>query len=164
MMKIKATTLAYFILIFSATSCTTYKSTVSNSTAAFYNYEIQHQGSGAGTETVKVFSYAKNEKEGIELGKLNAIRAILFKGIPNADFQKPLVTEVGAEEKFKSYFNEFLKPGGKYLKFVALSSSNLDVFTSSEQQKVGIIVTIQKDNLRKELEVANIIKALNNGF
>lgn len=147
-----------------ATSCKTYKSAVSNSTAAFYNYEIQHQGSGAGTETVKVFSYAKNEKEGIELGKLNAIRAILFKGIPNADFQKPMVAEVGAEEKYKSYFNEFLKPGGKYLKFVALSSSNLDVFTSSEQQKVGIIVTIQKDNLRKELEAANIIKALNNGF
>jgi hypothetical protein len=163
-MKNKATILAFYVLIFSATSCTTYKSSVSNSTAAFYNYEIQHQGSGAGTETVKVFSYAKNEKEAIELGKLNAIRAILFKGIPNADFQKPMVPEVGAEEKYKSYFNEFLKPGGKYLKFIALTNNNLDVFKSTEQQKVGITVTIQKDNLRKELEAANIIKPLNYGF
>jgi hypothetical protein len=147
-----------------ATSCTTYKNSVSNSAAAFYNYEIQHQGSGAGTETVKVFSFAKNEKEGIELGKVNAIRAILFKGIPNANYQKPMVPEVGAEEKYKSYFNEFLKPGGKYLKFIALTNNNLDVFKSTEQQKVGITVTIQKDNLRKELEAANIIKPLNYGF
>jgi hypothetical protein len=88
----------------------------------------------------------------------------LFKGIPNADYQKPMVAEVGAEEKYKSYFNEFLKPGGKYLKFISISSTNIDVFKAAEQQKVGITVTIQKDNLRKELEAANIIKPLNYGF
>jgi hypothetical protein len=146
------------------TSCKTYKTSQSQSTAAFYNYEVQHVASGEGTETLKVYSYAKTEKEGLEQGKLNAIRAILFKGIPGADFQKPMVAEVGAEEKYKSYFNEFLKPGGKYLKFIALSSNTIDAFKSDEMQKVGVTLTIQKDNLRKELEAANIIKPLTNGF
>jgi hypothetical protein len=146
------------------TSCKTYKTSLSQSTAAFYNYEVQHVASGEGTETLKVYSYAKTEKEGVEQGKLNAIRAILFKGIPGADFQKPIVAEVGAEEKYKSYFNEFLKPGGKYLKFIALSSNTIDAFKSDEMQKVGVTLTIQKDNLRKELEAANIIKTLTNGF
>ena len=145
-------------------ACKTYKTSVIESTAAFYNYEVQHIASSEGTETLKVYSYAKTEKEGIEQGKLNAIRAIIFKGIPGADFQKPLVAEVGAEEKYKSYFSEFLKPGGKYLKFIALSSNSIEVFKSDEMQKVGVTVTIQKDNLRKELEAANIIKTLTNGF
>ena len=145
-------------------ACKTYKTSVIESTAAFYNYEVQHIASSEGTETLKVYSYAKTEKEGLEQGKLNAIRAIIFKGIPGADFQKPLVAEVGAEEKYKSYFNEFLKPGGKYLKFIALSSNSIEVFKSDEMQKVGVTVTIQKDNLRKELEAANIIKTLTNGF
>jgi len=145
-------------------ACKTYKTSVSQSTAAFYNYEVQHVASSEGTETLKVYSYAKTEKEGIEQGKLNAIRAIIFKGIPGADFQKPLVAEMGAEEKYKSYFNEFLKPGGKYLKFIALSSNSIEVFKSDKMQKVGVTLTIQKDNLRKELEAANIIKTLTNGF
>ena len=71
---------------------------------------------------------------------------------------------MGAEEKYKSNFNEFLKPGGKYLKFISLSSNNIEVFKSDEMQKVGVTLTIQKDNLRKELEAANIIKTLTNGF
>lgn len=150
--------------ILTLTSCKTYKTVVSQSTAAFYTYEVQHVGAGEGIETVKVYSYARTEKEGLEQGKLNAIRAIIFKGIPGADFQKPLVAEVGAEEKYKNYFNEFLKPNGKYLKFIALSSSNLEVLKADDQLKVGIVVTIQKDNLRKEFEAANIIKSLNNGF
>jgi hypothetical protein len=163
MNKIPHTILAMGFLL-TLTSCKTYKTSVSESTAAFYNYEVQHVASGEGTETLKVYSYAKNEKEGVDQGKLNAIRAIIFKGIPGADFQKPLVAEVGAEEKYKSYFNEFLKPNGKYLKFIALASSNLEVLKAEDQLKVGLTVTIQKDNLRKELEAANIIKPLTNGF
>ena len=69
-----------------------------------------------------------------------------------------------SEEKYKSYFNEFFKDGGKYLKFISLTNNNIEVLEGSDRLKVGIIVTIQKDNLRKELEAANIIKALNNGF
>lgn len=156
--------LIYFVGILITYACKTYKNQVSNSTAAFYNYEVQHLAGGEGTETFKVFSFAKTEKEGINEAKLNAIRATIFKGIPGADFQKPLVTEVGADEKYKSYFNEFLKPGGKYLKFIAISSNTINVLKSDEMLKVGVTVTVQKDNLRKELEAANIIKPLNYGF
>jgi hypothetical protein len=132
--------------------------------AVEHNYEILHVSSGEGTETVKIYSFEKNKAKGIQQGKLNALRAIIFNGIPNADFQKPMISEAGAEEKYKSYFHEFFKDGGKYLKFVTLTSNNIEVIEGLGKLKVGIVVTIQKDNLRKELEASNIIKALNNGF
>lgn len=130
----------------------------------FYNYEIQHLKSDENTETVKIYSFEKKESNAFEKARINAIKAILFKGIHNSQNTKPLIAEYGAEEKYKSYFNNFFKKNGKYLKFISLSSNSSEITKEGNKLKVGIIVTIQKDNLRKELEAANIIKALNNGF
>jgi hypothetical protein len=134
------------------------------SKAAYYNFEIEHIKSNDGIETLKIYSFEKNQSKGIEQGKINSIKAILFKGIPNSQNTKPLIKEYGAEEKYKKYFNDFFKKDGKYLKFISLSSNPSDITKEGNKLKVGIIVTIQKDNLRKELEASNIIKALNNGF
>jgi hypothetical protein len=167
MKKIKIINLSYFLILiflFATSACKTYKVSNVASTAAFYDYEVEHISTGEGIETVKVYSYGKNKSDGVQLGKLNALRAIIFKGIPKADYQKPIISEAGAEEKYKSYFNEFFKDGGKYLKFISLTNNNVEVLDGSDRLKIGIIVTIQKNNLRKELEAAKIIKSLNNGF
>jgi hypothetical protein len=154
------------VVIVTISSC---KSTQISREAAYYDYEVQFIRTGAeGTELIKVFSYGDNEKDCIEATKLNAIRAILFKGIPGSGLLKPMVTEVGAEEKYKNYFNEFLKPGGKYLNYVALSSDGgidaRDRLKVGNKLKIGIVVSVQKANLRKELEAANIIRGLSSGF
>ena len=126
-------------------------------TSSTYDYEVVFIRTGvAGTELFKVFSYGRNETECIEASKLNAIKEILFKGIPGSGMQRPMISEVGVEEKNRDYFNEFFKSGGRYLNFVALSSDgsidSRDRLKVGKLLKIGIVVSVQKDNLRKQLQ------------
>lgn len=134
-----------------------------------YNYEVQFLRTGVqGTELFKVYSYCKKEEECFELAKADAIKAILFKGIPGSGIVGPMVREVGAEDKFRDYFLEFFKKGGKYLNFVSISNDGSiaeeDRLRVGKKLKIGVILLVQKDNLRKELESAGIVKKLDAGF
>jgi hypothetical protein len=138
-------------------------------TSTSYDYEVVFIRTGVeGTELFKVFSYGRNERECIEAAKVNAIKAVLFKGIPGSGLQRPMITEAGAEEKYKAYFNQFFSSGGRYLNFVALSSDgsidSRDRMKVGGLVKIGFIVSVQKDNLRKELQDDKIIKSLSSGF
>lgn len=134
-----------------------------------YNYEVQFIRTGTeGTELFKVYSYCKHEKECIESAKIAAIKAILFKGIPGSGLQRPMVSEPGGEDKYKDYFKTFFSEGGNYLNFVSISNDGSieegDRLKVGKQLKIGIVVSVQKANLRRELEVAGIIKKLSDGF
>jgi hypothetical protein len=134
-----------------------------------YNYEIQFLRTGVeGTELFKIFTYCKKEKDCFDFAKVDAIKAILFKGIPGSGLQRPMIPEAGAEDKYRDYFIEFFKPGGKYLNFVAISNdgsiSEDDRFKVGKNLKIGIIISVQKANLRRELEAAGIVKPLSSGF
>jgi hypothetical protein len=136
---------------------------------ADYNYEIQFIKTGLqGTELFKVFTYCKKEKDCIVYAKVDAVKAILFKGIPGSGMAHPMVNDVGAEEKYKDFFSEFFKSGGRYLNYVSISNDGSinenDRFKVGRQLKIGVIVSVQKANLRKELEAAGIIKKLDQGF
>lgn len=138
-------------------------------TSTSYDYEVVFIRTGVeGTELFKVFSYGRNERECIEAAKVNAIKAVLFKGIPGSGLQRPMITEAGAEEKYKAYFNQFFSSGGRYLNFVALSSDgsidSRDRMKVGRMLKIGFVVSVQKDNLRKELQDDKIIKSLSSGF
>lgn len=155
------------MIVLSFTSCKSQKGTPS--TAVFYDYEVQFIRTGVeGTELFKVFSYGHNEKECIGAAKSNAIKAILFKGVPGSGLIRPMVTEVGAEQKHRDYFEEFFRTGGKYLNYVALSGDgsidDRDRLRVGNRLKIGIVVSVQKANLRKELEAAGIIRGLSSGF
>ncbi len=137
--------------------------------AGYEEYEVQFVRVGVeGTILFKIFSYGSNEDNAINNAKRNAIRAVAFTGIPGSDLQKPLITETGAEEKYKDYFNVFLQKGGKYLNYVSLSTDGTinasDRFRVGKKVKVGVVVTVQKASLRKEFESAGIIKSLDAGF
>lgn len=132
-------------------------------------YEVQFLKDGVeGTILFKIFSYGKNENDCLTNAKRNAIRAVIFDGIPGSDLQNALVTEAGAEEKYKDYFNAFLKPNGKYIKYVAISTDGSidanDRLRVGNKIKIGIVVLVQKASLRKELETAGVIRKLNDGF
>jgi len=116
----------------------------------------------------KIYSYGKNEDASIENAKRNAIKAVLFTGIPGSDLQKPLITTPGAIETHKDYFNVFFKKGGKYLQYVALSTDGSidsdDRLRVGKMTKIGVAVLVQKAALRKEMEDAGIIRSLGSGF
>jgi len=138
-----------------------------------WKYEIECAGTGAkGTYQIKVWSYSKKPKVAIEQAKKNAVHGIIFKGFAGGQgcsSQKPLARTPSIEFDNEEFFTAFFKTGGRYMKFVSSSTDGSvgagDVLkVSKKQYKVGVVVTVQKDALRKDLEAAGIIKGLASGF
>lgn len=132
-------------------------------------YEVSFVRTGVeGTTLFKVYSYGKNENKCLENAKRNAIKAVLFNGIPGSDIQRPLVSDPQAVEVHKEYFNAFFKEEGKYLQFVALSTDGSinanDRLKVGKMLKIGFVVSVQKASLRRELEQAGVIRSLSSGF
>lgn len=137
--------------------------------SGYTEYEVQFIRVGLeGTILFKVYSYGSNENDCIENAKRNAVRAIIFSGIPGSDLQEPLITEAGAEVKYKDYFDIFFNKGGKYINYVAISNDGSieanDRYRVGKKLKVGIAVVVRKAQLRKELQAAGIIKDLGDYF
>lgn len=138
-----------------------------------WRYEIECVGIGTqGSYLVKVWSYSKKSNVAIEQAKKNAVHAIVFKGFAGTGqvcpSQKALAPEANVEDQFKSFFDSFFADGGDYMKYVSISGDGSpgpgDLVKVGKEYKVGIIVSVSKDALRKNLEAAGIIKALNSGF
>ncbi len=139
-----------------------------------FRYEVECYGTGKeGTYLVKVWSYSKKPAVAKEQSKKNAIHGVIFKGVPALNrkcvSQKPLARNPNVEQEKAEFFKDFFAEGGKYLKFVSLSNDGKpgpgDVIKSSKKEyKVGVVVVVQKDLLRKDLEAAGIIRGLSSGF
>ena len=50
------------------------------------------------------------------------------------------------------------------MKYVSMTSAQQEILKVGKEYKVGVIVSVQKDALRKALENAGVIKGLNYGF
>lgn len=134
------------------------------------NYEIECMGTGMdGTQLVKVWGFGRKPDDAIYQARKNAIHAILFKGI-NAGrpgcMTRPIVTQPGAEEMHRQYFNTFFTDGGRYLNFVSQANDgSVDrIRIDKRNYKVGVVVSVRHSALRDELESAGIIKKLGQGF
>lgn len=138
-----------------------------------WRYEIECMGVGSeGTYLIKVYSYSKRADVAIEQAKKNAVHGIVFKGfsagVQGCPAQKPLARNANIEVEKAEFFDSFFADGGKYMKFVSLTSDGSvdasDVMKVGKEYKVGVIVSVQKDLLRKDLEDAGVIRGLNSGF
>ena len=137
-----------------------------------WRYEIEVVQTGTqGSYLVKVWSYSKNPNVAIEQAKKNAVHGIIFQGFAGKSTvagQKPLTNNVNLEIEREDYFTAFFADGGKYMKFVSLSNDGAvaaeDIMKIGKEYKVGVIVSVNVQALRKDLEEAGIIKSLNSGF
>ncbi len=135
-----------------------------------WRYEVQCAGVAAdGTYLVKVYTFTKRPRVAYEQAKKNAVHAVLFKGIPGdrtsgCATQKPLCLNPNIEFEKKEFFETFFQNGGKFMKYVFESNNgNIDsgdVVKAGKEYKIGILVTVSKDLLRKDLEAAGIIRSL----
>ena len=75
-----------------------------------------------------------------------------------------MVREVGAEAKYADFFNAFFANGGEYNKYVTVTMGSQEVVKVGKEYKIGLIVSVSKDQLRKALEAAGVVKALGAGF
>ena len=83
--------------------------------------------------------------------------------------QKPLVRNPNIENEKADFFKEFFAEGGKYMKYVSVTNDGAvgagdRLKISKREYKIGVIVSVRKDQLRKDLENAGIVKGLSSGF
>lgn len=95
--------------------------------STYYKYETECLGIGfEGTQTIIAYGTGINGKEAISQSLKNGMTDLLFKGIISNNTEcnlKPIVPEVNAKDKYENYFNNFFKPDGDYLKYIAGTSS-----------------------------------------
>ncbi len=137
-----------------------------------YNYEVQIMGVGQdGTKVMKVWGYGKRVEDAIIEAKMNAVASVIFKGIPGghgAAATPAILRDPNASEKHADYFDDFFSPGGKYLKFLALTTDGMpsgqDRLKIKDGFKVAIYAQVMYDALRKQLEADGIARRLDSGF
>lgn len=137
-----------------------------------WRYDIEAAGVGTqGTYLVKVWSYSKKPKIAMEQAKKNAVHGIVFKGFvgkPGVPGQKPLASSPAIEQEKQQFFDEFFADGGKYMKYVFESTAGAvaaeDRMKVGKEYKIGVVVSVNVDALRKDLEAAGVIKGLSSGF
>jgi hypothetical protein len=135
-----------------------------------WRYEIQCAGIGAdGYYLIKIFTYSTKKKLAMEQAKKNAVHGILFKGFAadkssGCGTQKPICSNPNIEFEKKEFFDTFFADGGAYMKFVSDSSDgNIDPSDCAKvgkEYKMGVLVSVNKNELRKNLEAAGIIRNL----
>ena len=159
--------ISILIAALSLSSCATQQKM--NKDTTHFRYELECAGNGSqGSYLIKVWSYSRNPKMAVAQCKKNAVHGVIFTGFSGTNgcvAQRALSSEPGAELQYKEYFDRFFSDNnGEYMKYVSLTSSAQEIVRVGKEYKVGVIVTVQKDALRKTLEQAGIIRGLNSGF
>lgn len=132
-------------------------------------YELEGNGTGAqGTYLVKVSVLTKDKQlNSDELGRC-AVHGVLFKGFSAKELrqqhQKPLAGSAAAEAQHADFFNSFFAENGAYKNYVGEVSGSRTVIKSGKKYRVSATVTVNKEQLRKDLEKSGVIRGLNSGF
>lgn len=124
-----------------------------------YDIEPMVSATAEGSFLFKVYVYDKKTAPEDEIRKA-AVHAVIFRGVNN---NKPLAKSITTEQQYADYFKSFFD--GPCLSFANIVEGS---YTRTKMKKggykVGAVVQVMKDQLRKELEQAGIIKSLSAGF
>lgn len=129
-------------------------------------YSIVGEGTGQqGTYLVKVTVTSK--KKHVEDATLAAcaVHGVLFRGFANSktrQTQKPLAGSAAAEASHQEYFDNFFD--GTAAGYVNEVPGSRSVMKSDKKYKISAIYSVNKDQLRKDLEAAGVIRGLNSMF
>lgn len=132
-------------------------------------YEIVGAGSGTqGTYLVKVYVISKKNKPDADLLKKCAVHGVLFRGFAGTNSrmrQKALAGGPLAEQQHSDFFGPFFSDDGAYRNYADMVTSQYEVVkVAKKQYRIGTTISVQKDQLRKDLEQAGVIKSLGTGF
>ena len=173
-MKFKNTLVLVILLFVGTTASAQWKKNKANEDTRIWRYDLECQGiAKLGSKLVKVWSYSKNPKHAISRSMKNAVHGIIFKGYAGGGQGctsfSPLVKDAETEGKFQAFFDSFFADGGEYLKYVSAATDGSiaagdRLKISKREYKIGVIVNVQVDQLRKRLESKEIIRGLASGF
>jgi len=133
-----------------------------------FRYEIECAGNAIqGTYLVKVWSYSKKAATAENQCRKNAVHGVIFKGYGGGQgcvSQRPLANNPGVETQYEEYFKSFFADGGEFQKYASIMEGTTETVKVGREYKVGVVVSVRKDDLRKALEAAGIIRGLSSGF
>lgn len=147
------------------------KTKKANEATQEWRYELETQTTGPqSTKVLKVWSFSKDPKIAQRQASKNAVHGVIFKGAPGNKDKRvsqvlPLVTDASVESKNADFFDAFFADGGDFMRFVTVTSGADEIMKIEKKMyKVGVVVTVQYDALRKMLEEKGVVKKLNSGF
>lgn len=129
-------------------------------------YDIEGVNTGTqGNFLVKVYIYTNKGEATTEQIKYAAVHGVLFRGFSGKGFANQKALARPEIEKQKAdFFNAFWS-NGDYLQFASIINAVADrMKISGKEYKIGAIVSVSKESLRKTLESSGIIRGLNSGF
>lgn len=135
---------------------------------AMPEYEISGAGTGVqGTYLVNVSVLTKDKKIDNSVIARCAVHGVLFRGFSSKEHrqtQKPLAGTPMAESQHAEFFSSFFAPGGLASSYVSEVDGSRQVVKNGKKYRVTAIVTVNKTQLRRDLEEAGVIKSLNSIF
>lgn len=133
-----------------------------------FRYEIECGGNAIqGTYLVKVWTYSKSKNVAENQCRKNAVHGVIFKGYGGGQgcvSQRPMANTPGVETQFEDYFKSFFADGGEFQKYASIMAGTTETVKVGKEYKVGVVVSVRKDDLRKALEAAGVIRGLSSGF
>ena len=134
-----------------------------------FRYELECAGNAVqGTYLVKVWSYSKKASVAENQCRKNAVHGVIFKGYGGRGQecvqQRPLANNPGAETQYAEYFNSFFADGGEFQKYASIIEGTTESVKVGKEYKVGCVVSVRKEDLRKALEAAGVIRGLGSMF
>jgi hypothetical protein len=131
-------------------------------------YDIECAGNGSqGTYLVKVWVYGKERQITSDVLKKYAVHGVIFKGFAGKNgcaAQKPLAQSPALEQEKADFFDAFFNTDKAYAKYVTEVEGTTERVKVGKEYKIGAIISVSKDLLRKDLEEAGIIRGLSDGF
>lgn len=128
-------------------------------------YDIEGVETGQqGTYLVKVYVYSKKSSVTTEEFKFAAVHGVIFRGFSGKGFgaQKP-IAKPEAQTQHADFFYAFFN-NGDYTAYAQVVNPVADRVRVGKEYKIAATVSVSKDELRKTLEGAGIIRNLNSGF
>lgn len=112
---------------------------------------------------MKTWGKGPSKDKAVAQAMKNAVNDIIFKGVGNGNeyFNKPLVYEVNARERYAEYFDRFFADGGEYANFVNESSHKDGSRIKSKgasRENYAVVVEVNRSALRNQLLNDGIIK------
>lgn len=131
-------------------------------------YDLVSAGVGAqGTYLCKVSVYTKKGKTTDADLKRAAVHGVIFKGVAGGNgvaTQKPMANPTIEYEK-ADFFKEFFADDGPYMAYANVEPGTIGRKTTAKKEVcVSAVVSVSKDELRKYLEKAGIVRGLGSMF
>ena len=154
-----------FLLVLGLTWIITFATEAKDKVEAIsFNYELTREDCPVPRDNnyviFKVYSYGKKALLTAEAGKRNATHGILFKGLAATDRQGRIPALMGTTpyDAHKEYFDRFFS-GTEFLQFVQETNKGFheEIKVSGKEYKVGIIVKVNINSLRKHLEADGVL-------